>query len=206
MPLPAIPILLLQYGYLSIFFGVAIGGEILILAVGFLSSLGHFNIFLAILVATLGVIIADTVFYLLGRIGRKKVFHRIARFFRISEERIAKSESFFKKHDIQAMLLVRFVYGLRAMTLIIAGVSRMKYYRFFFYNFIGTFIWALLLGILGYFFGESYVIISDYVENIILSISIGVIIGVIILIIITLVKKFIIKEFKLNNGRNDKKI
>lgn len=200
MALPAIPVLLLQYGYLSIFLGVAIGGEILILAVGFLSSLGYFNIFLAILVATLGVVIADTVFYLLGRIGRKKVFHRIARFFRISDKKIKKSEEFFKKHDVKAMLLVRFVYGLRAMTLIIAGVSKMKYHRFFLYNFIGTFTWAMILGVLGYFFGESYEIISQYVENIILSISIGLIIGVIILLIITLVKKYIIKEFKLNNG------
>jgi membrane-associated protein len=204
MALPAIPVLLLQYGYLSIFFGVAIGGEILILAVGFLSSLGYFNILLAILVATLGVIIADTFFYLLGRIGRKQVFHRVAKFFRISKERIEKSEKFFKKHDIKAMLLVRFVYGLRAMTLIIAGVSKMKYHRFFFYNFIGTFTWALILGILGYFFGESYEIISEYVENIILSISIGAIIGVIILLIITLIKKYIIQEFKLNNGNKSK--
>lgn len=205
LSLTAIPILLIQYGYLSIFLGVAIGGEILILAVGFLSSLGYFNIFLAILVATFGVLIADTIFYLLGRIGRKKIFYRIAKFFRISQKRIDKMESIFIKHDIKAMLLIRFVYGLRAMTLIVAGVSKMKYYRFFIYNFIGTFTWALVLGLLGYFFGESWIILQEYIENFILLISITVFIGIFIMIIITIVKKYLIKEFKLNNGNNGKK-
>lgn len=204
-PLPAIPILLLQYGYLSIFLGTAIGGELLILAVGFLSSLGYFNIFLAIIVATLGVLITDSVFYFLGRLGRKKVFHRIAKLIRVSPERIDKLESFFKKHDIKAMLLIRFVYGLRAMTLIVAGVSKMKYHRFLLYNFIGTFTWALILGILGYFFGESWEILAEYIENIVLLISIIVFIGIIIMLTIALIKKHIIKEFKLNNGKNGKK-
>ncbi len=204
LSLTAIPILLIQYGYLSVFLGVAIGGEILILAVGFLSSLGYFNIFLAILVATLGVIISDTIFYLLGRIGRKKIFYRIAKFFRISQKRIDKMESIFIKHDIKAMLLIRFVYGLRAMTLIVAGVSKMKYYRFFIYNFIGTFTWALVLGLLGYFFGESWIILKEYIENFILLISILVFIGIFIMIIITIFKKYLIKQFKLNNGENSK--
>ena len=124
---------------------------------------------------------------------------------RVSPEKIDKLESFFKKHDVKAMLMIRFIYGLRAMTLIVAGVSKMKYHRFLLYNFIGTFVWALLLGALGYFFGESWEVLSRYVENIILLISIIIFIGIIIILSITLIKKYIIREFKLNNGENGKK-
>jgi membrane protein DedA with SNARE-associated domain len=184
---------LLEFKYLGILGGVFVGGEALLLVIGFLVSLGIFKIHLAIPLAILGVLLGDIGWYILGRKGRKLKF--IAKLKRkIGEEKIKNVESKFKNHSIKTILLVRIIYGLRSIILFMAGVTKMNFFSFISLNFIGTFLWGMTLILIGYFFGQSLVLLQNYIENIILLISIAVFLTAAIFASIYFTKKSLNKK------------
>ncbi len=189
----AIIALLLEFKYLGVFAGVFIGGEILLTIIGFMASLGFFKIHFAIVFAILGVLIGDIIWYILGHQGRNlKLSQKIRK--KLGEEKITKLENKFKHHSVKTILLVRVIYGLRSVTLFMAGFTKMHFFSFITLNFIGTFIWGIVLISLGYFFGQSIMLLQKYIENIMLLISIAVFFIFLILAIIYFTKKSLIKK------------
>lgn len=189
----AIIALLVEFKYLGIFAGVFLGGEVLLLIIGFLSSLGIFNIKLAIPIAILGVLLGDIGWYMLGRSGRNlKLVKRLK--IRLGEEKIKKVEDKFRKNSISTILLVRMIYGLRSIILFMAGQIKMNFFSFICLNFIGTFIWGAILITIGYFFGQSIILLQNYIENIIILISIVIFLTTLTLALIYFTKKSLNKK------------
>jgi membrane protein DedA with SNARE-associated domain len=189
----AIIAFLLEFKYLGVFAGVFVGGELLLLIIGFLASLGFFKIQFVIPFAILGVLLGDTGWYILGRKGRK--FKFVARLKKkIGEEKIKKVESKFRENSIKTILLVRMIYGLRSIILFMAGETKMNFYSFIALNFIGTFLWGTALIIVGYFFGQSIIILQNYITNIILYVSIIVFLVAMTLLILYFTKKSLNKK------------
>lgn len=185
---PALLAFLIHWGYLGIFVGIILGGEILLLAAGFFASLGFFKTSLVILLATLGTLLGDSLWYVLGRTGRNfKFLTKLGK--KIGKEKIKQAEIQFKKHSIKTILFIRLIYGLRAMVLIVAGATKMKFFKFFSLNLIGTLIWANIMTFLGYFFGQSILFLRRYIENAILFITLTVILIFLILTLIFFLKK-----------------
>jgi membrane protein DedA with SNARE-associated domain len=147
----------IQYHYLVIFFGTFIEGEVVLIAGGFLVSEGHLNFPVLVLLATVAAIIGDNFFFWLGRSQRIGSRHpwadRLLNF--IGEHRLFKGEEFVRRHGGKSVFLVRFFYGLRFAGAMTAGYLGMGIVRFFVFNLVGSLIWAVLLGWVGYIFGES---------------------------------------------------
>lgn len=189
----AIIALLIEFRYLGVFAGVFVGGEILLLIVGFLASLGFFKIQFVIPFAVLGVLLGDTGWYVLGRKGRKlKYVLRLKK--KIGEEKIKKVENKFKENSIKTILLVRIIYGLRSIIFFMAGETKMNFLSFIVLNFIGTFLWGTALVSIGYFFGQSVIILQDYITNIILFVSIIVFLVTLTLTLLYFTKKSLTKK------------
>lgn len=189
----AIIAFLLKFQYLGVFAGVFIGGEILLLIIGFLASLDIFKIQFVIPFAILGVLLGDTGWYILGRKGRKlKYVQKLKE--KIGSEKIKKVEDKFKDNSIKTILLVRVIYGLRSIILFMAGETKMNFLSFIVLNFIGTFLWGTALMFIGYFFGQSIMILQHYITNIILFISIVVFLIAITLAFIYFTKKSLNKK------------
>jgi membrane protein DedA with SNARE-associated domain len=156
----------IQYHYLVIFFGTFIEGEVVLIAGGFLVSEGHLNFPVLVLLATVAAIIGDNFFFWLGRSQRIGSRHpwadRLLNF--IGEHRLFKGEEFVRRHGGKSVFLVRFFYGLRFAGAMTAGYLGMGIVRFFLFNLVGSLIWAVLLGWVGYIFGESIGPISQGVK------------------------------------------
>lgn len=158
-----------------------------------MASLGFFKIQLAIPFAILGVLLGDIIWYVLGRTGRNfKFLNRFRK--RLGEEKIKRVEEKFKKNSIKTILLVRLIYGLRAIILFMAGVTKMNFFSFIALNFIGTFLWGAILMAVGYFFGQSIIVLQSYIENIILFISIVIFLAGLTLALIYFTKKSLVKK------------
>jgi membrane protein DedA with SNARE-associated domain len=82
-----------------------------------------------------------------------------------------------QKHQNLVILLFRFVYGIRAVTPVLIGVSNVSSFKFLVLNAIGAITWAIALTSLGYFFGHAAELLLDDVKKFEF-----VIIGLIILI------------------------
>jgi membrane-associated protein len=64
-------------------------------------------------------------------------------------------EPFFDRHGPKAVFLGRWVTGLRITAAWMAGVTRMPWPTFLFWNALGGIAWATSLGLLSYFVGHS---------------------------------------------------
>ena len=146
-----------EYQILVIFFGTFIEGEVVLIAGGFLVHEGHLTFLTLMSVATVSAILGDNFFYWLGRSQRVGERHplaaRLLNF--IGEHRLFKGEEFLRRHGGKSVFVVRFLYGLRFAGALTAGYLGMGFVRFFLFNFMGSLIWALVMGGGGYFFGRS---------------------------------------------------
>ena len=156
--------LLKTVGYVGIFAiifaesGLLIGfflpGDSLLFTAGFLASQGFFNIAILCLVTFLAAVLGDNVGYQFGRRAGPRLFKKEDSIL-FSKENIDRSEAFYKKHGGKAIILSRFVPVVRTFAPIIAGVGKMHYRKFFFYNVTGALIWAVGVTLLGYFLGQA---------------------------------------------------
>ncbi|MEK6602644.1 MAG: DedA family protein [Candidatus Binatota bacterium] len=147
----------IEYRYLVIFLGTFIEGEIVLIAGGILVYEGHLNFTVLVMIATSAAVIGDNFFFWLGRSRRVGTKHpmtnRLLNF--IGQQRLFKGEEFVRRHGGKSVFLIRFLYGLRFAGAMTAGYLGMGLGRFFLFNLIGSLTWALIIGGIGYLFGQS---------------------------------------------------
>lgn len=159
--------LLLAHGYLVIFLGAALdnfglpsSGDIVLFAGGFFANNGQAALPLVMLSGFAGALVSDNSVYWIGRIGGRPLISRILKIrllhFLINEKSLEKVEHYFESHGGKSVFVGRFGPGLRSMTPLFAGVTRMKYYRFIPYNVAAGFVWAIAYSLIGYIFGQYW--------------------------------------------------
>src|SRR5215211_2209522 len=158
-----------HYGYLVVFFGVMLEstgvplpGETILLASGFLAQQGHLDVGDAIVVGILGAVVGDQIGYWAGRKGGRPFVLRWGRYVLVTPERLARAEGFFARHGGKAVFLARFVAGLRVFGALVAGISRMRWRTFFFYNALGGGLWATAAVLVGYLLGGSLALVERW--------------------------------------------
>ncbi|HSI82648.1 MAG: VTT domain-containing protein [Candidatus Methylacidiphilales bacterium] len=112
------------------------------------------NIWVVNLVLVAGAIIGDQVGYLLGLKTGPAIFARDdSRFFK--KKYVLEAHDFYVKHGSKAIVLARFVPVMRTFVPFMAGVARMPYNQFVFFNIAGGIFWVTSLLWIGYFVGKS---------------------------------------------------
>lgn len=129
-------------------------GDSLLFVAGALAALPSNDlniIYLSALLIT-AAILGDAVNYMIGQFFGKKLFRNPdSKIFRQSY--LDKTHAFYEKHGGKAIILARFVPIIRTFAPFVAGMGRMTYHRFAFFNIIGGVAWCLLFLGAGYFFG-----------------------------------------------------
>ena len=159
--------LLLTHGYLVIFLGAALdnfglpsSGDIVLFAGGFFANNGQAALPLVMLSGFAGALVSDNSVYWIGRVGGRPLISRILKIrllhFLINEKSLDKVERYFESHGGKTVFVGRFGPGLRSMTPLFAGVTRMKYYRFVPYNVAAGLVWAVVYSLIGYVFGQYW--------------------------------------------------
>ena len=105
----------------------------------------------------------------------------------IDETHIMETQKFFHTHGGKTIILARFMPFIRTFAPFVAGISRMKYDRFLFYNVIGGLLWVAIGVFAGYFFGNLKFIRENFSL---------VIIGIIIISLIPIAVEIIRKKLK----------
>ncbi len=153
----------------GLFFGFFLPGASLLFTAGLLAAKGVFNPWILIPLVTVAAILGDNTGYWFGnRIGIKLFQRPDSRFFHKDHLRLA--QDFYEKHGAKAILLARFVPIVRTFAPIVAGVASMNYRTFVTYNIVGAFAWATCITSLGYFLGDRFPIIQEYITPIVLLI------------------------------------
>jgi membrane-associated protein len=137
--------------------GIPLPGETMLLFASFLASQEHrLSLWLIIVVATAACTLGDNLGYWIGHHGGRPLLHRYQRFFRVSDEQIARSEKLFDRFGPVTVFFARFVFGMRVIAGPLAGVLRMQWRRFVVFNFLGASLWVTVISCVGYFFGRHW--------------------------------------------------
>lgn len=150
-----------QYGIYAVFALCTVEGDITLLISGAMAHGGFFGkySFLKLFLAgTLGGMAGDSFGYMIGRIFHEKA--KDYRFYQMAQPRL---ERLIDKFGGFAIIISKYIYGIRAAMCIFYGIGKMPFYRFLILDAISCSIWVLLLAGTGYFFsGAITSIIGDF--------------------------------------------
>lgn len=138
-----------QYGYLAVALGTFMEGEITILLGVLAAQSGLLWLPGVVLAAMGGTITADQVFF---HLGRRRGYQFLARH-RHMRRAAAHVRVISRRYQTSLILGFRFLYGLRTVTPLVLGMSRIPPARFAVLNVIGTMLWAGTVTGLGLAFG-----------------------------------------------------
>ena len=189
---------LIHWGYPLLFFFSLVEGLNIMFIGGFLAAQGYFNLYAVMFVLFLGDIGGDLIWYGLGRWGGRRFVLKYGRCLRITKERLDKVENFIHRHGGKALLMVKFTTGLCLITLVTSGVVKMRFKKFFIYDFIGSVGWSVITVLLGYLFGASFVLLKSRFESASLLLTVALLVGVGLVY-------FIRSRVKIRNFANDKR-
>lgn len=155
-------LLMMTFLETSAFLGLIVPGESIVVIAGLLASSGVLELGDVIWVASLGAIMGDTVGYFIGHKFGEGFFLKYGKYFFFKKEYLAEAKMFFDRHGGKTVFFGRFMGWLRVFAPVVAGISKMHYLRFFFFNVAGGIAWATTFSLLGYFAGNSWDIIKEY--------------------------------------------
>jgi membrane-associated protein len=146
-------------------------GDSLLFAMGTLIAGGNtgLDIWVMLLILTVAAILGNSLNYKLGSLLGVKVFKAENRFLKL--DYYNQSHEFFEKHGGKAIIFSRFLPIFRTIAPFVAGVAKMPFGRFSFYNIIGGVAWISSLLLAGYLLGQIPVVKKNF-EIVILVIAI----------------------------------
>jgi len=140
-----------ELGYLALFIGTLLEGETIVFLAGLAAHHGYLWFPAVVAVAVTGGFISDQLLFFVGRRYGNRVF---ARFPGIAAK-VPRAQALIRRWDVLAILLVRFLYGLRIAAPIVIGASGIAPWRLALFDFIGAVLWAFVVAGLGYFAGQA---------------------------------------------------
>lgn len=148
-----------ESGFLVGFF---LPGDSLLFTAGFLASQGFFNIFVLAAICFVGAVLGDSFGYAFGKKVGPKIFTKDESLF-FQKRNLERAYVFYEKYGGKTIIIARFMPVVRTFAPILAGVGRMRYRTFIFYNVFGGFFWAIGLTFLGYWLGSVVPNVDRYI-------------------------------------------
>ncbi|HEV7134554.1 MAG TPA: DedA family protein [Gaiellaceae bacterium] len=137
-------------------FGIPLPGETALIAFGVLASQGHHSIVSVIVLSAAGAIIGDNLgYWLIGRLGGRALFERWRWLSRYADRFLPAAERIMQRHGGKTVFFGRFVAILRFTAAWVAGIGRMPWWRFLFWNAAGGIAWATTVGLVSYYAGKA---------------------------------------------------
>lgn len=133
-----------------------IPGDLLLVFAGFQISSSNLEISTAYLSSIVGVVVGSSLLFFLGKFGGRPLVIKYGKYILLPHSRLEKIESWFLKRGKKAVVIGRFVPGLRVFISAVAGILELKYAYFLPQILVASTIWILAFIGLGYALGEKW--------------------------------------------------
>src|SRR4051812_48633053 len=149
-------------GYAAVFaliavetMGIPVPAETALIAAALLAHRGQMDIGTLTVLAATAAILGDNVGFAIGRRFGRRVFLANGPLFKHRAKALEHGEPFFAKHGPKAVFLGRWVAGLRIASAWLAGMNKMSWPTFLFWNALGGICWAFGIVFGVYFAGRA---------------------------------------------------
>ncbi|WP_425583652.1 DedA family protein [Streptomyces macrosporus] len=139
--------------------------EVILPLAGFTASQGDMNLYAAVVWTTIGSVVGALALYWVGALlGRERTLAIAAKLPLVKVEDIEKTEAWFTRHGTKAVFFGRMIPIFRSLISVPAGVERMPVTTFLVLTSLGSLLWNTAFVLAGYFLGENWHTVSDYVS------------------------------------------
>lgn len=135
-------------------------GDSLLFAGGALAALGGLNPYTMTALLIVAAVLGDMVNYWAGHYFGARIFKPNARFLKTAH--LDRTYAFYEKYGPKTIVIARFVPIVRTFAPFVAGMGRMRYGRFFYYNVTGAVLWVVACIAAGYWFGNIPVVKENF--------------------------------------------
>ena len=163
---------LVRYGYLVVFgsvlveqIGIPIPAIPFLLAAGGLAGSGKLSLVLLLVLSGSASLMADMVWYVVGRLGGAKVLGWLCRISLEPDSCVRRTEAIFGKHGPRSLMVAKFIPGFSTIAPPLAGIVRMPVDRFVFFSALGGLFWAGAFIALGWIFSYQLELVAAYAEQ-----------------------------------------
>ncbi len=153
--------LLVHYGYPILILGTFLEGETVMVLAGVGAQMGYLSLKLVILFGFSGTVLGDQIYFSLGRRYGKAFLTRKPSW-QVHTDRVF---TILEHHQNLLIVGFRFLYGIRTVTPFAIGMSQVSYLRFTILNLIGAGIWAIGIGLAGYYFGHAVEVVLGNIKQ-----------------------------------------
>jgi len=126
-----------------------------LVAAGALSRAGRLSLSGTVGIAVVTFLVADLAWYQAGRRFGDRVLHFLCRLSRDPGSCAHRATSAFGIYGLWTLLVSKFVVGLDAMAVPLAGAARIPPVRFLVFDGLGAMFWSTTYAVLGYIFSDQ---------------------------------------------------
>lgn len=148
-------LVLIVFAETGLLAGFFLPGDSLLVTAGLLCAVdGVLDIRLLNLLLSPAAILGDTTGYWIGHYLGPRIFKKENSFF-FHQDHLLRTQRFYEKYGAKTIVLARFIPLVRTFAPTVAGVGRMHYPTFLFYNVAGGVGWVASMTLAGFFLGRS---------------------------------------------------
>ena len=150
-------VLFVVFAETGLFFGFFLPGDYLLFMAGMFVATNRLDVSIYLLIAGLIVaaIAGNFVGYWFGRKTGPVLYQKKDSFF-FKKRYLIAAEDYYKKQGAFALILGRFIPIVRTFAPIFAGIVKLDFRKFAFYNVAGAILWVTSLTLLGYILGRQF--------------------------------------------------
>jgi membrane-associated protein len=135
--------------------GFCLPGDSLLVTAGLFAARGDLNIYYVNLLLIPAAILGDTVGYWIGYHSGPRLFRR-EKSLLFNPEHLRAAQGFYERHGGKTIVLARFMPIVRTFAPVVAGMGRMEYRKFLFFNIFGGIGWVFSMSMAGYLLGQIF--------------------------------------------------
>ena len=157
--------LLISWKYLALFPLLIVEGFIVTLAAGFLVSNHTLLFYPTLLIVVAGDICSDMFYYWLAYRGSRLLSSRWAKLIGLKPARVQQIEKLYRHHGGTVLIAAKLTNALALAAVVAAGFIKMPFRRFLAFCTAAAVPKALILLLIGYYFGNAYGDVSHVLES-----------------------------------------
>jgi membrane-associated protein len=162
-------LLFIIFAETGLFFGFFLPGDSLLFVAGiYCDKYLDINIWFLILMLIVCAVAGTCVGYFFGKLFENYLRNKKENFF-YKKKYLEMAQDFYGRHGMMAFVMGRFLPIVRTFVPILAGMVKIEFGKFLFFNIVGAAIWIIVMVMAGHLLGTAFPTITEHLEMIVIG-------------------------------------